>query len=172
MAVRLGLPTRPYWIDLADGVRVFVDPLDTALYEAARYEATNRLAAIKAARIPDAADDAGGEDGAADQLNRDSGKAQMFFTQALAAMAITAWEGVYPEEGDDPLPVGPAAVAELMRLPRMAETFLEKYTAPHHRLLTEGKTSGLAPNGTSATGPDTARGAGTKTSPAPGASGA
>ncbi|CAA7619678.1 hypothetical protein MTBSS4_250048 [Magnetospirillum sp. SS-4] len=34
--IRLSLPKEPYWLDLTHGVRVFVRPLTTAVYEAAR----------------------------------------------------------------------------------------------------------------------------------------
>ena len=34
--IRLTIPKEPYWIHLPHGVRVFVRPLTTAVYEAAR----------------------------------------------------------------------------------------------------------------------------------------
>jgi len=81
-------------------------------------------------------------------------------TQALATasgqLAILAWEGVLPAEGEEPLPVTPEAVAQLMAIPELAQAFSRQYFAPLKRLIAEGESSGAAPAGTLGAAPDIA----------------
>ncbi|CAA7625582.1 hypothetical protein [Magnetospirillum sp. SS-4] len=119
--IRLSLPKEPYWLDLPHGVKVFVRPLTTAVYEAARARGW-RMARAIAAEHADLK--AAGADitGLPDLSDEDAlaGLSQMLFAQGLARSAITKWEGVL-DEADQPAEVTDTAIAELMQLPRMAE---------------------------------------------------
>lgn len=164
--IRLSLPREPYWLDLPHGVRVFVRPLNTAVYEAARARGW-RMARAIAAEHADLK--AAGADitGLPDLSDEDAlaGLSQMLFAQGLARSAITRWEGVLDAAGN-PAEVTDPAVAELMQLPRMAESFVIQYTETHEAVLAEGNVSGSAPSGTSAADPTTA-GAAAETATAP-----
>jgi hypothetical protein len=167
--IRLSLPKEPYWLDLPHDVRVLVRPLDTSLYEAARHKGARLAQRL----ISDHAEItlAGGTVGELPDLNDPdaiTGLSQFLFTQALATLAITVWEGVLDSESA-PCPINETSVAMLMRIPSIADEFLRKYTKPHHDVLFEGNASGPAPNGTLATGPHTAPTAAPKTHPAPAA---
>ena len=69
-------------------------------------------------------------------------------------------------DDDQPAPVTEAYVLQLMRIHKCAEEFVEQYTSDQERLIAEGNGSGPSPSGTSVKRPNTARGAGTRTSPA------
>ena len=138
--IRLDLPRDPYWIPLPHGVRVQVRPIDTAIDAAAREMAVDQVRA-DAKDLPRPV-----------LLGR--------ITQALAIatgqLAILAWEGVLPAEGDQPVPVTPEAVAQLMAIPALANAFSQQYFAPFKRLITEGESSGAVLNGTLEAAPDIA----------------
>jgi len=157
--IRLTIPKEPYWIDLPHGVRVFVRPLTTAVYEAARARGW-RMARAIAAEHADLK--AAGADitGLPDLSDEDAlaGLSQMLFAQGLARSAITKWEGVL-DEADKPAEITDAAIADLMQLPRMAEGFVVQYTETHEAVIAEGNVSRPAPNGTSAAGRNTAEAA-------------
>lgn len=167
--IRLDLPTKPYWLDLPHGVRLFVRPLDTAIYEAARQRGMRLAKQIIQEHAEIQA--AGGEvTGLPDFSDQDGilGLSQMLFVQALARSAILRWEGVGDKHGT---PVDPTdeAVATLMRIHRMAEEFTLAYTATHQGLVAEGNVSRPAPNGTLAAGLNTAEPATKKGCPVPAA---
>ena len=63
------------------------------------------------------------------------------------------------DEADQPAEVTDTAIAELMQLPRMAESFVVQYTETHEAVIAEGNVSRPAPNGTSAAGLTTAEAA-------------
>ncbi|TAN53767.1 MAG: hypothetical protein EPN26_06660 [Rhodospirillales bacterium] len=157
--IRLSLPKEPYWLDLPHGVRVFVRPLTTAVYEAARSRGW-RMARAIAAEHADLK--AAGADitGLPDLSDEDAlaGLSQMLFAQGLARSAITKWEGVLDAD-DRPAEITDSAIAELMQLPRMAESFVVQYTETHEAVIAEGNVSRPAPNGTSAAGLTTAEAA-------------
>lgn len=150
MAIRLGLPKNPYWIDLPQGVRVKVRPLTTAIYETA-------LASGRAhvRRLVDARDDIeeqGAEIEGLPDLNTEEGRAgyaNFLFAQALARGAILEWTGVLNEDGTEAEP-SPAAIDELMIWHDCAETFVKAYTQPFISRIVEGNASGTLPSGTSA----------------------
>jgi hypothetical protein len=87
-----------------------------------------------------------------------AGLSQMLFAQGLDRSSITKWEGVL-DAGDQPAEITDAAIAELMQLPRMAESFVVQYTETHEAVIAEGNVSRPAPNGTSAAGLTTAEAA-------------
>lgn len=89
-------------------------------------------------------------------LDAKEGFRQLLFAQALARAAIVSWEGVLAEDGSS-AEVTPAAINELMLIHAFAESFVIRYTARIIRALDEGNASGPSPNGTSATGRNTAR---------------
>ncbi|MFO1058494.1 MAG: hypothetical protein U1E53_16195 [Dongiaceae bacterium] len=96
--------------------------------------------------------------------------AETLLVKILGRQVIEAWEGVQLADGSGPAPVTPEAVNELLDLPAMAVAFLRQATEPIAALVAEGNGSGVAPNGTMAAAPTTARGAGTTGWPAPAAS--
>jgi len=165
--IRLNLPKESYWLDLPDGVRVKVRPLTTSVYEAARYDAQNRVRKIleemgevaavggSVEGIPDLTDEA--------QLQ---GFTHFLFVQSLARTAIERWEGVLEADGT-PAPVKPGCIDELMSIHSMAENFILQYTAPYEALLREGEFSASGASGTSEAAPTIAAPAGMQTPPVP-----
>ena len=129
---RLDLRREPYWLDLANRVRVFVRPPTMAMILEARRETAR---AVQAGVVE--ADDG-------------PGRAQVF-TQALGREAILEWEGV-GDADDRPAAVTPAAVNALLELPVMGLAFDAGYTAPALRVEAEKNGSAPSPNGTSAEG--------------------
>ncbi|WP_299398889.1 hypothetical protein [Pelagibius sp.] len=150
--IRLALPREPYWLDLPHGVRVNVQPLDTALEAAARA----RAAGLLRERIDPA--------GPADDPRR-IGWAKQALAAALAELAILEWDGVLEADGNVAL-VSPATTARLMAIPEMASAFLRDLYAPLDRLVAEGNASSAAPHGTSAAAPRIAAAAGPAAAPA------
>jgi hypothetical protein len=157
--IRLILPREPYWIDLPHGVRVFVRPLTTAVYEAARARSWRMARSIAAehADLKAAGADIAGLPDLSDE-DAMAGLSQMLFAQGLARSAITRWEGVL-DACDQPAGITDTAIADLMQFPRMAESFLIQYTETHAAVIAEGNASRPAPNGTSAAGLTTAEAA-------------
>ena len=165
--IRLSIPKEPYWLDLVHGVRVKVRPLTTAVYEASKIRGYRmaRKVAEEHAEVTAAGGDVTGLPDISDD-DAAAGLSQLLFAQGLAGSAIIEWEGVLDADGS-PAPVTETTVGDLMLIHRMAEEFVIKYTAVHDQVLAEGNASGPAPSGTSAAGPDTAKGAAGKASPAP-----
>lgn len=139
----LDLPTEPYWVDLAQGVRVQVRPITTAIIAAAQ---------TRAARL---AREAGEELGGDVDPDFARGLAFALLVKGLARHAITAWDGVGDAYGN-PLPLTADAADRLMDFDDMATAFFDRAMAPSRRVTDEGNGSGLAPRGTSVAGPDTA----------------
>lgn len=139
MGVRLSFPREPYWIDLANGVRVQVRPLTTAAWETARARA-RRLAEELADHEQAIAEAGGAVDGLPDLTDPDArqGLSQMLYVIALAQGAILAWDGVGDAAGA-PAPVTADSVEALIRnVPSIAETFVVAYTRPLSEALAEG----------------------------------
>jgi len=165
--IRLSLPKEPYWLDLPHGMRVFVRPLTTAIYEAARAKGA-RLASDVVSEHAEITMAGGSVEGLPDLEDRDAvlGLSQFLFAQALAVAAIIRWEGVLDED-DEPAEVTDKSVCDLMQFHRMAEEFVLAYTRTHTEAVAEGNASRPSPSGTSAAGRNTAGDAATKVSPVP-----
>ncbi len=106
--ITLNLKREPYWLDLVDGVRLFVKPASSALIMAAR---------ISALLVS-------GPERGAELLKR------------LAVAAILDWEGVGNEAGDKAEPT-PERVEALLELYPVAEAFERLYLLPAMLLETE-----------------------------------
>ncbi|KAA0677784.1 hypothetical protein [Roseomonas genomospecies 6] len=165
--IRLNLPSAPYDIALEHGVTVTVRPCSTAIYEAARSK-MSRLVRDIARQREEAAEVGARLEGLPDLTDDDqrAGFSQALFVTALAQAAVTAWSGVLDADGS-PAPVNDVTVAELMRIPAIAERFAVEYTRPHADLVAEGNGSTAGQNGTIPAGVNTAAGAPNKTSPVP-----
>ncbi|MDJ0685399.1 MAG: hypothetical protein QNJ84_11910 [Alphaproteobacteria bacterium] len=165
--IRLGLPKEPYWLDMPHGVRLFVRPLTTAIYEAARAKGA-RLAGQVVGEHAEILQAGGSVEGLPDLEDADAvvGLSQFLFAQALAVSAIIRWEGVLAAEGGA-ADVSEETVFDLMRIHSVADDFLHLYTRPHREVIAEGNASRPSPNGASALGRDTAQDAGPKNSAAP-----
>lgn len=155
--IRLNLPKEPYWLDLGHGVRVKVRAPSTAIAAAVRAAASRRVDALrkdleerKRAGVP--------LDGLPDLDDPDvrEGHLQLVTAQSYARFAIVEWEGVLAAEGDEPAPVTPQAVDDLMQIYAIAVAFVSLYLQPLDVLVDEGNALRPAPSGTSAAGPDTA----------------
>jgi len=161
--ISLKQPTEPYDIELPYGVAVTVRPLTTAGMAAAQAAARRRLESLegqvrerKEAALPlDGLPDLG------DEAMRD-GLYQDLLIKELAARHVTAWTGIE----DDPK-VTPENVGAVMELYPVGERFFQEFTL--RQVLLNAAKNGSRPSaaGTSAEGPDTARGAGRKARPAP-----
>lgn len=154
--LRLNLPDKPYWMDdLPSGARLFVRPCDAAIMGAAKARGIRRMTELVAA-IADVRDSGGDVSGLPDLADPDArnGLSQMMFAQSLAEVAIVEWEGIGDETGA-PIPFSPAAARALMRYPKFADTWLDKYTAPIDAASAEGNGSGPSRNSTSVEGRNT-----------------
>ena len=101
--ITLNLKREDFWLDLIDGVRVYVRPASTALVMAAR------VAAL--------------------QENDDPALRSTALIKRLAQLAILDWEGIGDAEGEA-LPVTPEGIYALMDLWPVAEAFERLYLGP------------------------------------------
>jgi len=110
--LRLRLSTEPEWLDLGHGVRLFVEPLTTAVMLAARSDPAI-LAATQVAE---------GEDSPSnDDLAR-------IVAKAVARIVVQDWEGVGDAEGK-PLSVTPDGIDALLEIWPIFEAFQTRYIA-------------------------------------------
>lgn len=159
MAIRLGLPREPQWLDLGHGVRVKCRPLTTAIFEAAKASAARQVASLFDSA--EEVEEHGGEiEGLPDLATEDgrAGYSNFLFGQALARVAIMEWEGVLGE-GDEPAKPTPDLINEIMSWHTLCDNFVRQYSQPFNDRIIEKKGSGLSANGTSAAGLNTATGA-------------
>lgn len=163
--LRLNLQKKPYWLDLPADVKLKVRPLSTAIMSAAqssvikqitdwRQERKSRLEV--GADVSDLAD--------VDDEETRHGLSESLLIKAMARGAVIEWQGVLNSAGDAPAVVNDQAVNDLMDIWFIAQDFWKKYTTSLSLLDAEGNVSGLAVNGTSAAGQDTAEHATTKPS--------
>jgi hypothetical protein len=108
--LRLNLSTEPHWLDLGHGVRLFVEPLTTAIMLAARSDP-----AIVAAAT----------DAETSAFNDDLAR---IVAKAVARIVVKDWEGV-GDENDKPLPLSPEGIDALLELWPIFEAFQTKYIA-------------------------------------------
>jgi len=110
--LRLRLSTEPEWLDLGHGLRLFVEPLTTAVMLAARSDPAI-LAATQNQEIEDSASN--------DDLAR-------IVAKAVARIVVHDWEGVGDAEGK-PLSVTPDGIDALLEIWPIFEAFQTRYIA-------------------------------------------
>lgn len=110
--LRLRLSTEPEWLDLGHGVRLFVEPLTTAVMLAARSDPAI-MAATQNQEIEDSASN--------DDLAR-------IVAKAVARIVVQDWDGVGDAEGE-PLPVTPDGIDALLEIWPIFEAFQTRYIA-------------------------------------------
>lgn len=166
----IDLPEEPFWLKLSCGIELRCLPLDTALLASARARAARRLRELLE-HVRDVQEAGGKVVGLPDLDDPDRFVGQMRFleAQAVAEMGVVDWQGVGDAKGAV-LPFDKTLLPKLMRHGRVAEEFVDKYTAPYTRLEQEKNASAPAPDGTSAAGTPTASDAEQQTPPAPEAS--
>lgn len=125
--LRLNPVAEPYWLDLAPGVRVLVDPCSSALMVAAR--STPEVEAIA--------------------LDGSAHEQALVFAKAIARIAIRDWEGVGDVDGN-PVEPTPALIAALLDLYPIFERFQVDYLGRGLMLEAEKNALSPAPRGTSA----------------------
>ena len=125
--LRLNLAREPYWLDLALGVRVRVEPLTTALMVAARSDPAVR-------GLPKETSD--------DDI-------AVIFGKALAERAILDWQGVGDADGNA-TPVTPDGIAALLDVWPIFEKFQMEYVAKGLELEAEKNASAPSPSGSGA----------------------
>lgn len=125
--LRLNPVAEPYWLDLAPGVRVLVDPCSSALMVAARSAPEVEAVALDGSEHEQA----------------------LVFAKAIARIAIRAWEGVGDIDGN-PVEPSPALIAALLDLYPIFERFQVDYLGRGLMLEAEKNASSPAPSGTSA----------------------
>jgi hypothetical protein len=110
--LRLNLSNEPHWLDLGHGVRLFLEPLTTAVMLAARSDPAI-LAATQVAEGDGAASN--------DDLAR-------IVAKAVARIVVKDWEGVGDAEGN-PLLVTPDGIDALLEIWPIFEAFQTRYIA-------------------------------------------
>ena len=110
--LRLNLSNEPQWLDLGHGVRLFVEPLTTAVMLAARSDPA----------ILTATENLQGSTGA----NNDD--LALVVAKAVARIVVKDWEGVGDAE-DKPLPLTPEGIDALLEIWPIFEAFQTCYIA-------------------------------------------
>lgn len=122
--LKLNLHREPYWLDVALGVRLRLEPLTTAIMVAARTDQSVRSITLG---TPD------------DTI-------AVAFAKAIAKRAILDWEGVGDLDGA-PLAVTPDGVDALLDIWPIFEAFQTIYVAKGLELEAEKNVSAPLPNG-------------------------
>ena len=110
--LRLDILSQPRWLDLGHGVRLFVEPLTTAVMLAARSDP----AILAATQVAEGEDTPSNDD-----LAR-------IVAKAVARIVVHDWEGVGDAEGK-PLSVTPDGIDALLEIWPIFEAFQTKYIA-------------------------------------------
>jgi len=110
--LRLRMSTEPEWLDLGHGVRLFVEPLTTAVMLAARSDPAI-MAATQNQEIEDSPSN--------DDLAR-------IVAKAVARIVVHDWEGDGDAEGK-PLSVTPDGIDALLEIWPIFEAFQTRYIA-------------------------------------------
>ena len=110
--LRLNLTSQPYWLELGHGVRLFVEPLTTAVMLAARSDPVI-MAAAQGGDVEDSPSN--------DDLAR-------IVAKAVARIVVKDWDGVGDEDGKA-LPVTAAGIDALLELWPVFEAFQTRYIA-------------------------------------------
>jgi len=110
--LRLNLSNEPSWLDLGHGVRLFVEPLTTAVMLAARSDP----AILAATQVAEGEDTPSNDD-----LAR-------IVAKAVARIVVHDWEGVGDAEGK-PLSVTPDGIDALLEIWPIFEAFQTRYIA-------------------------------------------
>lgn len=147
--LKLNLSRAPYWIDLAQGVRVEVEPVSSTLMIGARFEVNADLEQGEAAADP-----------------RSRAADSVAYSKAVGRHAIRTWEGVMDEDGKA-LPVTPEAVDALFEQSvECLSAFNKGYVYKGNAVLEEGNGSSPSPSGASEGATDTAEPASDDATPA------
>jgi hypothetical protein len=125
--IRLDLNNEPAWLDLGHGVRLYLQPLTTAMMVASRNDPA------VAALSEDATDE----------------ESALVFAKALARNAALDWEGV-GDAGGNTIPVSPEGIDALLDVWPLFEAFQTKYVARGLVLDAEKNASAPLPTGSSA----------------------
>ena len=112
--LKLSLKSEPSWLDLGHGVRLFVEPLSSAMMLAARSDPAVR--ALAGAPAQD------GEDAAQDE------SVAVVVAKALARLVVKDWEGVGDEAGE-PIALTPEGLDALLDIWPIFEAFQTRYVA-------------------------------------------
>ena len=110
--LRLDILSQPRWLDLGHGVRLFVEPLTTAVMLAARSDP----AILAATQVAEGEDTPSNDD-----LAR-------IVAKAVARIVVHDWEGVGDAEGK-PLSVTPDGIDALLEIWPIFEAFQIRYIA-------------------------------------------
>ena len=110
--LRLDILSQPRWLDLGHGVRLFVEPLTTAVMLAARSDP----AILAATQVAEGEDTPSNDD-----LAR-------IVAKAVARIVVHDWEGVGDAEGK-PLSVTPDGIDALLEIWPIFEAFQTRYIA-------------------------------------------
>ena len=135
--LRLNLSNTPDWLDLGHGVRVFVEPMSTAVMIAARRDP-------QIAALGDSMETLTNDDLA------------LVMAKAVARIAIKDWEGVGDADGN-PVVVAPAGIDALLEVWPIFEAFQTRYVNSGFLLEQEKNVSALLPTGSSAGAQATAK---------------
>ena len=114
--LKLSLKSEPSWLDLGHGVRLFVEPLSSAMMLAARNDPAVRALA------GDPAQDEDGDDAAQDEA------VAVIVAKALARLVVKDWEGVGDEEGAL-IALTPEGLDALLDIWPIFEAFQTRYVA-------------------------------------------
>ena len=160
-------PSEPYWLDLVFGVRARVRPLTAIEYNTARARNITQLREILKERkeieemggtvegLPDISDEAAQQ-----------GYAQFLFAVALAQSGVVEIEGLGDADGQPVEEVTDDIIVRWMKVPTVADDFIQQYTAPLNEVMAEGEASPTDLNGTTEVGQDIATSAEQQTFPA------
>lgn len=157
MRLRLTVAREPRWLTLANGIRVHVRPLTTAISEAAFADALERVRPLRVA-AEDAARAGMPMDGAEPNGANAAwvqGLQWQFLIEAHLRYGALAWEGVGDEDGE-PLPVTPEACAAFAEHPDLGREFYRLYRADLDAMEAEGNASALSAGGATPGAPNIA----------------
>jgi len=125
--LRLDILSQPRWLDLGHGVRLFVEPLTTAVMLAARSD-PSILAATADVKVIDAWTAADDDDVTQSETGPSNDDLARIVAKAVARIVVHDWEGVGDAEGK-PLSVTPDGIDALLEIWPIFEAFQTRYIA-------------------------------------------